>query len=99
MNRTLFLIAGLLSIPAHAAEHWATVWTGSVHGPYPAGNAVAQPQLDTVFPGASAKDQTFRLIVKPDKWSGRIRLRFSNVMGSRPLELDGVYAGVHASAG
>ena len=84
---------------AAAAEKWATVWTGSIHGPYPAGNAVAQPDLHAVFPDASANDQTFRLILKPDLWSQRVRLRFSNALGSRPIKLDGVYAGVHASAG
>ncbi|HMJ62047.1 MAG TPA: GDSL-type esterase/lipase family protein [Bryobacteraceae bacterium] len=78
---------------------WATVWSGSVHGPYPAGNAVAQPDLHAVFPDASANDQTFRLILRPNLWSGKMRLRFSNVLGSRPIQLDGVYAGVHASAG
>ena len=69
------------------------------HGPYPAGNAVAQPDLHAVFPNASANDQTFRLILRPNLWSGKMRLRFSNVLGSRPIQLDGVYAGVHASAG
>ena len=95
----LALLAGLTIMDASAAEKWATVWTGSVHGPYPVGNAVAQPDLHGAFPNASANDQTFRLILKPDLWSGRIRLRFSNVMGSQPVHLDGIYAGVHASAG
>jgi lysophospholipase L1-like esterase len=95
----LILFAVLLAAHASAAEKWVTVWTGSVHGPYPAGNAVAQPDLHDVFPGATADDQTFRLIVKPDLWSSKIRLRFSNVFGSRPLKLDGVYAGMHLSAG
>jgi lysophospholipase L1-like esterase len=93
-----FFISLLLAIDACAAEGWATVWTGSTHGPYPAGNAVAQPDLHAIFP-AGANDQTFRLILKPALLSGKIRLRFSNVLGSRPIRLDGVYAGVHASAG
>jgi lysophospholipase L1-like esterase len=95
----ILLLVLFLTVEAGAAERWATVWTGSPHGPYPAGNAVAQPDLHAVFPEASANDQTFRLILKPNRWSARIRLRFSNVLGSRPLQIDGVYAGVHASAG
>jgi lysophospholipase L1-like esterase len=95
----ILLLALFLTVDAGAAERWATVWTGSMHGPYPAGNAVAQPDLHAVFPEASANDQTFRLILKPSLWSGKIRLRFSNVMGARPLQIDDVYAGVHASAG
>src|SRR6478752_2333652 len=95
----ILLLALFLTLEAGAVERWATVWTGSMHGPYPVGNAVAQPDLHAVFPEASANDQTFRLILKPNRWSARIRLRFSNVLGSRPLQIDGVYAGVHASAG
>jgi lysophospholipase L1-like esterase len=94
-----FLIILCLALRASAAEKWATVWTGSIHGPYPVGNPVAQPELDGVFLNASANDQTFRLILKPQAWSSKVRLRFSNVLGSRPLKLDRIYAGVHASAG
>src|SRR5882757_5332984 len=94
-----FLLALFLTVGAGAAERWATVCSGSTHGPYPAGNAVAQPDLHAVFPDASANDQTFRLILKPDVWGRESRLRFSNVLGSRRVQLDGVYAGVHASAG
>src|SRR3954447_368527 len=94
----LFLISFLLTMNIRAAESWATVWTGSSQGPYPVGNAVAQPDLQAVFPEAQAHDQTFRLILKPDLWRGTLRLRFSNVWGSRPLQLDGLYVGVHATA-
>lgn len=75
------------------------VWAASVHGPYPTGNAVAQPELKGVFPEGVAEDQTFRLIVKPDLSGGQARLRISNVFGTQPLTLDGVFAGVHAGAG
>lgn len=95
----LVLIGLLMTMSTRAADTWATVWTGSAQGPYPSGNAVAQPELQAVFPGAHAIDQTFRLVLKPNLWSGAIRLRFSNVLGSRPLQLDGIYVGAHASAG
>jgi hypothetical protein len=51
------------------------------------------------LPEAQAQDQTFRLILKPDLWSGTLRLRFSHVFGAHPLPLDGIYVGVHATAG
>src|SRR5439155_20414433 len=52
------------------------------------------------FPDAAgAHDQTFRLIVKPDLWGHRLRLRFSNVYGDQPLPLDQVYVGVQSSGG
>ena len=81
------------------ADKWVTVWTGSVHGPYPAGNAVAQPDLSRVFVNKEANDQTLRLVLRPDLWSRRMRFRFTNVFGSQPLTLDGVYAGEHEAGG
>jgi len=98
IKKALLLVL-LLTAQAYAAGKWVTVWTGSTHGPYPAGNAVAQPDLHAVFPEAGANDQTFRLILQPNLWGRRIRLRFSNLFGSLPLQVDGVYVGVHASAG
>ena len=83
----------------HAADSWVACWTAAAHGPYPTGNAVAQPDLRDILPAAGANDQTFRLIVKPDLWGKRIRLRFTNVFGDRPITIDGAYAGMHAGAG
>jgi len=78
---------------------WITAWTGSAQGPYPSGNASAQPVLAAVFPSpeTGARDQTFRMIVRPDIWSTRARLRFSNALGARPVTFDGVYAGLQLS--
>ncbi len=64
--------------------------------------AVANAQPDLAFPfpnatsasGASAVDQTFRSIVKPDLWGKTIRIRFSNVFGARPVTFDAVTAGL-----
>ncbi len=86
--------------PAQSGEKWVTVWTGPVQGPYPTGNASAQPNLKFAFPSAEsgARDQTFRLIVQPDLWSRSMRLRFSNAFGTKPVMLDGVYAGLQWSA-
>lgn len=84
---------------ANAADAWVASWAASPHGPYPAGNAVAQPELKDILPPTGANDQTFRLIVKPDLWGKRIRLRFTNAFGTQPVNLDDVYAGIHAGAG
>lgn len=97
------LMVGVLAVTcglqAAPKEKWVAVWTASVHGPYPAGNAVAQPELGQVLPGNAAEDQTLRMVFKPALWSHRVRLRFSNVFGAKPLSLDGVFVGVHASGG
>src|SRR5262249_52515412 len=78
---------------------WATAWTASVQGPYPSGNASAQPDLSLVFPSADlgAHDQSFRLIVRPDIWGTEARVRFSNAFGTRPITFDGVFVGVQSS--
>lgn len=86
---------------APKGEKWVTSWAASVQGPYPVGNPSAQPVLKFAFPTpeAGARDQTFRLIVQPEVWSQKARLRFSNVFGTRPISFDGVYVGLqHSSA-
>lgn len=84
-----------------AGQKWVTSWAASAHGPYPIGNPSAQPEQKFAFPSpeAGAEDQTFRLIAKPDLWGGRMRLRFSNVYGKKPVTLDGFHLGLQATAG
>jgi lysophospholipase L1-like esterase len=59
-----------------------------------------QPDLAFPFPnatsatGASAVDQTFRSIVKPDLWGRTIRIRFSNVFGTKPVTFKSVTVGL-----
>jgi len=92
---------GVPRAPAAARQKWVTVWTASVQGPYPSGNASAQPNLSRVFdsPASGARDQSFRLIVRPDLWGREARFRFSNVMGTRPVTFDGLFAGLQLDAG
>jgi hypothetical protein len=82
-----------------AGQKWATAWAASVHGPYPAGNPTAQPELKFAFPSpeAGANDQTFRLIVRPGLWGERVRLRFSNAFGTKPVTFDGANVGLQAT--
>ncbi len=84
-----------------AAEpgHWVTSWAASVQGPYPVGNPSAQPNLALVFPAPEngARDQSFRLIVKPEIWGGQARLRFSNALGTQPVTFDDAHAGLQWS--
>src|ERR1700742_5009952 len=86
---------------AQKGEKWATSWAASVQGPYPVGNPSAQPNQKFAFPSpeAGARDQTFRLVVLPDIWGKQARLRFSNAFGTKPVTIDGVFAGLqHTSA-
>jgi lysophospholipase L1-like esterase len=69
---------------------------------YPVANIA--PDLAPAFPnrtspaGASAVDQTFRSMVKPDLWGNTIRIRFSNVFGNKPLTFDAVTVGLQEYA-
>jgi len=84
-----------------AGQKWVATWAASVHGPYSSGNPSAQPDLRFAFPdpAAGASDQSFRLVVKPDLWGGRFRIRLSNAFGTEPIAFDAVYIGVAAAGG
>lgn len=96
--------AALIALAAHSAHaqttasaaKWVTSWAASVQGPYPVGNPSAQPDQRFAFPvpANGARNQTFRLMVRPDVWGRQARLRFSNTFGTKPLALDGVHAGL-----
>ncbi len=79
-----------------SAPQWVTSWAASVQGPYPIGNSAAQPDLSLVFPSpdTGARDQTFRLIVRPTLWGREARIRLSNALGTRAVTFDGVYMGL-----
>src|SRR3954453_2178408 len=100
------VVISVMSAAAPAAaqlprgQKWVTAWAASVHGPYPSGNAVAQPLLDRVLDAQQgATDQTFRLIVRPSIWGPQVRLRFANTFGRQPLRIDDVFVGLQASGG
>jgi lysophospholipase L1-like esterase len=97
----VLLMILLAACAATAAEqtNWVTSWAGSVQGPYPVGNPSAQPNLSLVFPSAEtgARDQSFRLIVKPEFWGAKTRMRFSNALGMQPVTFDGAFVGMQWS--
>lgn len=97
--RALALPFAAIAITATAATppNWVTSWAASVQGPYPVGNPSAQPNLSLVFPTPEARDQSFRLIVKPEHWGATTRLRFSNALGTQPVTFDGAFVGMQWS--
>src|ERR1700716_531660 len=88
--------ASVQTASAREGENWVVSWTGPAQGPYPVGNPSAQPDQKFAFPdpAAGARDQTFRLMVRPDLWGRQSRLRFSNAFGTRPVTFDGAYVGL-----
>lgn len=80
---------------------WKTAWAASMQGPYPFGNPALQPELRFALPDPArgAKDQTLRMVIKPDIWGVEVRLRFSNAFGTKTVRLDGVFVGLHRAGG
>ncbi|MGE0882755.1 MAG: GDSL-type esterase/lipase family protein [Blastocatellales bacterium] len=107
LNRWLILASILLvcSVTSNAVlaqgQKWVASWAASAHGPYPSGNASAQPVLQYAIESAEtgAVDQSFRLIIRPSLWGNRVRLRFSNAFGTQPVTFDDVFVGLQSSAG
>ena len=84
------------SAQARDGDNWVVSWTGSVQGPYPVGNPSAQPEQKFAFPepASGARDQTFRLMVRPDLWGRQARIRLSNAFGTKPVTFDGTHIGL-----
>ena len=95
----LVMVCAASATSAAGQVNWVTSWAASVQGPYPVGNPSAQPNLSLVFPTpeTGARDQSFRLIVKPELWGGKTRFRFSNALGTQPVTFDGVFIGMQWS--
>src|SRR5262245_13379993 len=94
-------IASLITMTTHAQgpTAWATVWAASAHGPFPSGNPSAQPNLSFAFPvpAEGARDQSMRMIVRPDLWAGQTRIRLTNAFGTAPVTFDDVFVGLQES--
>jgi lysophospholipase L1-like esterase len=93
---TILLIAAPQLAAAQQGEKWVVSWVAAAQGPYPSGNASAQPDQKFAFPSpaAGANDQTFRLILRPSLWGRQMRLRLTNVFGIKPVTFDGVHVGL-----
>ncbi|MFN0314829.1 MAG: GDSL-type esterase/lipase family protein [Burkholderiales bacterium] len=96
----LCLLAASAAGTAQQPEKWVVSWAASVQGPYPSGNPSAQPDLKLAFPvpERGARDQSFRMIVKPAIWGREARLRFSNALGTKAVTFDSAFIGVHMSS-
>ena len=95
----LMVLALLLSTTPAYADRWVASWAASAHGPYPAGYPTAQLELKFAFPvpEQGARNQTFRLIVRPDVWGRQARIRLSNAFGTRPVTFDDAFVGLQES--
>jgi lysophospholipase L1-like esterase len=97
----ILLVSALITMTTHAQgpAAWATVWAASAHGPFPSGNPSAQPNLSFAFPtpAGGARDQSMRMIVRPDLWAGQTRIRLTNAFGTTPVTFEDVHVGLQLS--
>jgi lysophospholipase L1-like esterase len=95
----LVLLAALTTPTFAAPPNFVVAWAASAQGPYPVGNATAQPELRFAFPDPAkgATDQSFRLIVRPDIWGKQARIRLSNAFGTKPVSFDAITIGLQQS--
>lgn len=77
-----FFVAVATSQSASNAGHWVTAWSTAVHTPM-------------AFPGMPSpltlSDQTIREMIRPSVGGERLRIRFSNELGTVPLFLGSAY--------
>ena len=99
MRLVLLSIALLMAAVPAQAQKWVTSWAASVQGPYPVGNATAQPELRFALPSQEmgVKDQTLRMIIKPELWGHTMRVRFSNAFGTKAVTFDSAFIGLQMS--
>jgi lysophospholipase L1-like esterase len=102
LGTLLAAAAAALATPQAAnatSSNFVVAWAASAQGPYPVGNATAQPELRFAFPDPTkgASDQSFRLIVRPDIWGNQARIRLSNAFGTAPVTFDAVHIGLQQS--
>jgi lysophospholipase L1-like esterase len=95
------LFVSLLLTGQAGAQQWVASWTASVHGPYPVGNPTAQPELKYAFPSIQqgARNQSFRMIVRPDVWGPQTRIRLSNAFGTQPVTFNDTFIGLQERNG
>lgn len=92
----------------HGNSKWAASWTTSIQSAYvlpttPQGASVPgfdpQPDLSIPLPNATvngAVNQSMRMIVKPDLWGRTVRIRFSNVFGTKPVTFSHAAVGLQS---
>lgn len=79
---------------------WKTSWAASAQGPYPVGNPSAQPDQRFALPDPArgARDQSFRLIVRPSLWGRLARIRLGNAFGTKPIRFGDLHIGLQSSS-
>lgn len=98
---------GAFAMPptGEADDHWIGVWGTAPYGPYPNGplKGIVPPPYDSLtspaaFDGEQARNQSFRMVVRPTRGGGVLRLRFSNLVGTQPVALASARVAIRLAA-
>lgn len=89
------LAANLPCVTATAAADelqlkWVTSWAAPMQAAYVPPRYDLQPSLDFALPNATVRNQTFRMIVKPEIRGQVLRIRLSNTFGTQPVTFSAV---------
>lgn len=76
-------------------SEWVGSWSAAPYGPFPNGPLSSLLPVDVLsntsyFPNNEAQEQSFRMIISPTASGEIVRLRFSNLKGSKPVTLEPV---------
>ena len=100
----LVLLAALgaaAPIPALAQEHWVGTWASGLQAqipPDPAASAQASDAGGDLFgPLPRIRNQTLRQFGRTSIGGSQVRVTFTNVFGTRPLEIRAAYVAVRTS--
>lgn len=84
-----------------AKDGWVGVWATAPYGPYPGGplaSSAPAPYASLTSPGAfpdnQARDQSFRMIVRPTLGGKKTRVRLSNLLGTNDVVISEVRIGL-----
>ena len=98
----LLVILPAVALPpaaaAQAAEYWVGTWAAGLQAQAPPDPASGQdPGQDLFGPLARVRNQTLRQIVRTTIGGSRLRVAFTNVFGTQPLEVGAAHAAVRAA--
>ena len=73
----------IASASAHSATRWSATWAAAMQPPVP-GNTITGPNWSDGF-----TDQTVRQVIRVSSGGSRVRVRLSNLYGTKPLRVTG----------
>ncbi len=83
---------------AQAAGHWVGTWAAGLQAQAPPEpTAGREPGQELFGPLARVRNQTLRQIVRATIGASRLRVAFTNVFGTEPLEVGAAHAAVRAA--